>query len=159
MSLIVFSTRQSVIDVGLLSATYDDTGPVDYLATFDASGDQFENLTIAAGARVQKRLVDTSSRTGYSMIGVKPKTKQALASEYYQLDWESGELNWRSGSHMFLTFVELQREAQRSHHGLLHHGYDCICFHLLQHTQISARRTTLRICQNMVGLVTVIRCH
>ncbi|TCD63141.1 hypothetical protein EIP91_005900 [Steccherinum ochraceum] len=69
--------------------TYDSTGPVDYLDIFNDSIDQFTNLTIAAGARVDKRLVDLSSRTGYSMVGAKPKTPQEAACEYYQLDWES----------------------------------------------------------------------
>ncbi|CAL1697874.1 unnamed protein product [Somion occarium] len=69
--------------------TYDATGAVDYLDQFDASSDDFTNLTIVAGARVDKKLVDLSSRTGYSLIGSKPKTPQAMACEYYQLDWES----------------------------------------------------------------------
>lgn len=73
-----------------IPATYDDSGYVDYMATFDASGDAFDTFTVAAGARVQKRLVDLSSRSGYSLIGAKPNTKVAMACEYYQLDWESG---------------------------------------------------------------------
>ncbi|KAK7676939.1 hypothetical protein QCA50_020057 [Cerrena zonata] len=69
--------------------TYDNTGPVDYLDLFDSSIDAFTNVTIAAGARVDKKLVDLSTRTGYSLIGTKPKTAHAMACEYYQLDWET----------------------------------------------------------------------
>ncbi|KAH8101275.1 hypothetical protein BXZ70DRAFT_891972 [Cristinia sonorae] len=70
--------------------TYDHTGQVNYLDVFDDAIDQFTNLTIAAGERVRKKLVDLSSRTGYSLVGAKPKTPQEAASEYYQLDWETG---------------------------------------------------------------------
>ncbi|KAH9856275.1 amine oxidase [Lenzites betulinus] len=68
--------------------TYDATGPVDYLDVFDASEDAYEDLTYAAGTRVDKRLVDGSARTGYSLIGAKSTTPHAAASEYYQFDWE-----------------------------------------------------------------------
>ena len=73
------------------AATYDATGYVDYLDKFDDAGDQFEELTVAAGARVQQQLVDLTSRGGYSYIGAKPKTPQEMACEYYNLDWESGK--------------------------------------------------------------------
>ncbi|THH29294.1 hypothetical protein EUX98_g4878 [Antrodiella citrinella] len=69
--------------------TYDFTGEVNYLDLFDASIDQFTNLTIAAGERVSGNLVDLSSRSGYSLVSAKPKTPQAAACEYYQLDWET----------------------------------------------------------------------
>ncbi|KAI0789208.1 amine oxidase [Abortiporus biennis] len=69
--------------------TYDATGPVDYLDLFNDSIDAFTNITILAGERVAKRQVDLSSRTGYQLIGSKLKTAQAMACEYYQLDWES----------------------------------------------------------------------
>ncbi|KAI0370918.1 amine oxidase [Pilatotrama ljubarskyi] len=68
--------------------TYDATGPVNHVDVFDDSGDAYTNLTIAAGARVEKRLVDATARTGYSLIGAKSRTAQAMASEYYQFDWE-----------------------------------------------------------------------
>lgn len=73
------------------TATYDASGQVDYLDTFDESGDQYNDFAIAAGARIQENLVDLSSRSGYSLTGSKPETKQAQACEYYQLDWESGK--------------------------------------------------------------------
>ncbi|KAH9887071.1 amine oxidase [Cubamyces lactineus] len=68
--------------------TFDASGPVDYLDVFDDSGDAYTNLTIAAGARVAKQLVDGTARTGYSLVGAKSQTAQAMASEYYQFDWE-----------------------------------------------------------------------
>ena len=40
------------------------------------------------GARVPKGQVDTTSRTGYSLVGSKPKSRHAQVSEYYQFDWE-----------------------------------------------------------------------
>ncbi|KAA1477125.1 amine oxidase [Dentipellis sp. KUC8613] len=68
--------------------TYDYTGPVDYLETWNKAIRAYANLTVAGGRRVPKGLVDTTSRNGYSMNGVKPQTHQEAASEYYQFDWE-----------------------------------------------------------------------
>ncbi|KJA15151.1 hypothetical protein HYPSUDRAFT_194639 [Hypholoma sublateritium FD-334 SS-4] len=68
--------------------TFDTTGAVDWLDVFDASGDDFDDMTVAAGARVDQNLVDLSARTGYSLIKAKPKTDQERAAEYYQYDWE-----------------------------------------------------------------------
>lgn len=53
-----------------LAETYDYTGAVDYLDVFSASEDAYANLTISAGARVAKRLVDGTARTGYMLDGV-----------------------------------------------------------------------------------------
>ncbi|KAI0632803.1 amine oxidase [Trametes polyzona] len=69
-------------------STYDAKGPSNFDDVFDASSDAYTNLTIAAGARVDKQLVDGTARTGYSLIGAKSQTAQAMASEYYQFDWE-----------------------------------------------------------------------
>jgi hypothetical protein len=33
-------------------------------------------------------LVDTTTRSGYALLGAKPKTPHEAASEYYQFDWE-----------------------------------------------------------------------
>lgn len=71
-----------------VSATFDSTGAADYLDIFNESGDAYVNLTIAAGARVTRKLVDGTARTGYSLINAKSRTAQAQASEYYQFDWE-----------------------------------------------------------------------
>lgn len=43
---------------------------------------------VLSGERVDQSLVDLSSRTGYSILGVKPKDARARACEYYQYDWE-----------------------------------------------------------------------
>ncbi|PCH42978.1 amine oxidase [Wolfiporia cocos MD-104 SS10] len=68
--------------------TYDESGYVNYTDTFNESGDGYDTLTVAAGARVAKKLVDMTARTGYSLIGAKPQTPADKACEYYQFDWE-----------------------------------------------------------------------
>ncbi|KAI0063017.1 amine oxidase [Artomyces pyxidatus] len=68
--------------------TFDYTGQVDYLDVFNSAIDAYTNLTVLAGARVSNSQVDTTARTGYSLIGAKPKTPQEKAAEYYQFDWE-----------------------------------------------------------------------
>jgi polyamine oxidase len=61
---------------------------VDYLDVFNESVDAYTNLTVEAGARVDQNLVDLTARTGYSLIGQKPKKPHEEAAEYYQFDWE-----------------------------------------------------------------------
>ena len=68
--------------------TFDETGAIDYLDVFDESVDAYTNLTVAAGSRVDRNLIDLTARTGYSLIGQKPKSPHEEASEYYQFDWE-----------------------------------------------------------------------
>ncbi|KAJ7816311.1 amine oxidase [Mycena olivaceomarginata] len=68
--------------------TYDETGPVDFMDIFNKAGDAFTDLTIAGDARVQRNQVDSSCRTGYSIVDSKPKTPHEMASEYYMFDWE-----------------------------------------------------------------------
>ncbi|KZV70596.1 amine oxidase [Peniophora sp. CONT] len=72
-------------------STFDFSGAVDYLDTFYKSVDAFVNLTIAAGKRVPRGLVDATARHGYSVVGAKPRTPHEIASEYYQFDWELGQ--------------------------------------------------------------------
>ncbi|RDX44967.1 amine oxidase [Lentinus brumalis] len=69
-------------------STYDSTGAVDYLDVFNDAGDAYGELTVAAGARVDRSLVDGTARTGYSLIKSNARTPHAMASEYYQFDWE-----------------------------------------------------------------------
>ncbi|RPD60845.1 amine oxidase [Lentinus tigrinus ALCF2SS1-6] len=69
-------------------STYDSTGAVDYIDVFNDAGDAYGELTVAAGARVDRKLVDGTARTGYSLIKAKARTAHAMASEYYQFDWE-----------------------------------------------------------------------
>ena len=76
-----------------LTATYDNTGFVDYLDTFNDASDQFDDFTVLAGARMEQNLVDMSARSGFAMIGAKPKTTHQSACEYYNLDWENGEVS------------------------------------------------------------------
>ncbi|KAJ7584863.1 amine oxidase [Mycena floridula] len=68
--------------------TYDSKGAVDFLDVFNDSVDDFVDLTIGAGARVNKSLVDAAARAGFSLAGVKPKSQYARAAEYYQYDFE-----------------------------------------------------------------------
>ncbi|KAI0059137.1 amine oxidase [Artomyces pyxidatus] len=68
--------------------TYDYTGPVDYLDTFYSAVDAFAQLTVAGGKRVLRGFIDGTSRSGYSLIGAKPRTHHEVAAEYYQFDWE-----------------------------------------------------------------------
>ncbi|KDQ59970.1 hypothetical protein JAAARDRAFT_56889 [Jaapia argillacea MUCL 33604] len=82
--------------------TYDYTGQMDYLDLFNKSIDAYTMLTDVAGARVARREVDSTSRTGYSLIGSKPQTPQEMAAEYYQFDWEYAqtpeETSWIASS-------------------------------------------------------------
>ena len=64
---------------------------MDYLDTFNDASDHFDSMTVLAGARLQRNLVDMSARSGYSLIGAKPKTARQSVCEYYNLDWETGE--------------------------------------------------------------------
>ncbi|KAF7361326.1 Amine oxidase [Mycena sanguinolenta] len=63
--------------------TYDETGPADYLDVFNKAVADYTTLTVAGGARVQRKQVDSTCRTGYSIIGSKPKTPHEMVSEYY----------------------------------------------------------------------------
>lgn len=38
-----------------------------------------------AGSRVPKKLVDTTSRTGYTLTGAKPRESHAKAAEYFNV--------------------------------------------------------------------------
>ncbi|KAJ6510494.1 amine oxidase [Mycena sanguinolenta] len=68
--------------------TYDETGPVDYLGVFNKAVADYTTLAVAGGARVQRKQVDSTCRTGYSIIGAKPRTPHEMVSEYYMFDWE-----------------------------------------------------------------------
>jgi len=70
------------------TATYDNTGAVDYKDVFDNAINAFSDLVIAAGARVQSNLVDLTARAGYSLVDQKPKTPHEKVSEYFIFDWE-----------------------------------------------------------------------
>jgi hypothetical protein len=45
-------------------------------------------MTISTGDRILRGLVDTTTRSGYAILGAKPRTPHESASEYYQFDWE-----------------------------------------------------------------------
>lgn len=67
---------------------FDQSGAANFTDIFDQYEQDYTDLTIAAGARVDQNLVDTTARTGYGLIGVKPKTPHEMAVEYYTFDWE-----------------------------------------------------------------------
>ncbi|KAF8797561.1 amine oxidase [Phlegmacium glaucopus] len=72
--------------------TYDSSGQVDYSDVLKQAREDFRNITILAGFRVESRLVDISARTGYSLIGAERISPHAQASEYYQqFDWQSAQ--------------------------------------------------------------------
>lgn len=81
------------------------------MQTFNAAVDNFAALTVGGGAsanpgfqpfcpqparptaflpgdRILRGLVDTTTRSGYAILGAKPRTPHEAASEYYQFDWE-----------------------------------------------------------------------
>lgn len=68
-------------------------------------------MTVAAGERVQKHLVDLSSRSGYSLAGAKARTKQEMASEYYNLDWESGNRPIPSAAHQLMDVLRITGDS------------------------------------------------
>ncbi|KAI0072173.1 amine oxidase [Panus rudis PR-1116 ss-1] len=92
-----YNVKTQVNDFVGSMATYDKSGPMDYLDVFGRSIDAFNNLTVVAGNRASKRLVDISSRTGYALLGMKPRTPQDFACEYFNLDWESGKFDYPIG--------------------------------------------------------------
>lgn len=67
---------------------FDQDGPANFTDLFEQYEEDYTDLTIAAGARVDLNLVDTTARTGYGIINVKPKTPHEMAVEYYTFDWE-----------------------------------------------------------------------
>ncbi|THH07776.1 hypothetical protein EW145_g3150 [Phellinidium pouzarii] len=67
---------------------YDFNGPANFTNTFNNEDDDFTNLTVKAGSRLQQGLLDLSARTGYSLVGSKPLSHTAQTSEYYLFDWE-----------------------------------------------------------------------
>jgi len=72
----------------VITAMFDQTGATNFSDIFEEYEDAYADLTVAAGARVDKGLVDTTARTGYGLIDVNPKTAHEMAVEYYAFDWE-----------------------------------------------------------------------
>ncbi|KAH9968000.1 amine oxidase [Russula dissimulans] len=81
-------THPNIYHGGAGMTTYDHTGPVDYMDTFNAAVENFAALTVGGGDRILRGSVDTTSRSGYALLGAKPRTPHEVASEYYQFDWE-----------------------------------------------------------------------
>ncbi|CAK5274029.1 unnamed protein product [Mycena citricolor] len=68
--------------------TYDEHGSADYLDVLNTALDAYTNLTVVGGARVPTKQVDATCRTGYSLVGARPKTPAEMVTEYYVFDWE-----------------------------------------------------------------------
>ena len=102
----------------LHTATFDSAGAVDYIDVFNDAEDAYSELTVVAGARVDRKLVDGTARTGYSLINSKARSAQAMASEYYQFDWEYAqtpeESSWIASSWVsFAAACSLERDLLR----------------------------------------------
>ncbi|KAI0303520.1 amine oxidase [Multifurca ochricompacta] len=67
---------------------YRGSMTIDYMQTFNDAVENFAALTVGGGERILRGLVDTTTRSGYSLLGAKPRTPHEIASEYYQFDWE-----------------------------------------------------------------------
>ncbi|KAI9571834.1 amine oxidase [Boletus coccyginus] len=68
--------------------TYDYNGYNNYTDVFNNAVDNFAQATIFAGQRLQNGDVDLSLASAYGLMGIKSKTPQEVASEYYQVDFE-----------------------------------------------------------------------
>ncbi|KAG6909773.1 hypothetical protein DXG01_015489 [Tephrocybe rancida] len=69
--------------------TFDKTGEVDFLDVFNASVDAFERLTEYSGERLSKNWIDLTAESTYNLLGYDPHNDaHALASEYFNFDWE-----------------------------------------------------------------------
>jgi len=65
---------------------FDQSGAANFSDIFEAYENAYAELTVAAGPRVDKNLVDATARTGYGLINVKPRTAHEMAAEYYNFD-------------------------------------------------------------------------
>jgi hypothetical protein len=70
-------------------------------------------LTILIGDRILRGLVDTTTRSGYALVGAKPRTPHEVASEYYQFDWEYAQApeqsSWLASSWVTYPFISASR--------------------------------------------------
>lgn len=99
--------------------TYDNTGAIDYMQTFNTAVENFAALTVGGGERILRGLVDTTTRSGYSLLGAKPRTPHEVASEYYQFDWEYAQTpeqsSWVASSWVtYQSFIRQSRLLFRS---------------------------------------------
>jgi hypothetical protein len=71
-------------------------------------------ILFSTGDRIMKGLVDTTTRSGYALLGAKPKTPHEAASEYHQFDWEYSQTpeqsSWLASSWvMYLFYISQSR--------------------------------------------------
>ncbi|KLO11670.1 amine oxidase [Schizopora paradoxa] len=67
---------------------FDFNGAFNFTDVFNDEDDDFTSLTVSAGTRLQKGLLDLNARSGYSLVGSNPLSHTAQTSEYYLFDWE-----------------------------------------------------------------------
>jgi hypothetical protein len=109
------------------------------MQTFNTAVENFAALTVGGGApmflptfthnyswcdrfqgeRILRGLVDTTTRSGYSLLGAKPRTPHEVASEYYQFDWEYAQTpeqsSWVASSWVtYQSFIRQSRLLFRS---------------------------------------------
>ncbi|KAJ6528935.1 amine oxidase [Mycena capillaripes] len=130
--------------------TYDETGKVDYLDVLNNAVDAYTNLTVVGGGRVLTEQVDATCRTGYSLIGVKPKTPAEMVTEYY-VDWEYAQTpeqtswiasSWRGFKHLIQaeaeTFLKPEQVLLNATVRTIGHSGDGVIVTLANGTRISA---------------------
>jgi len=101
--------------------TFDQNGPANFTDLLDEYEENYFNLTVVAGARVDLELVDTTARTGYGMIGVQPKTPHEMAVEYYIWDWEDAQTP-EGAQFLYAWLIRHDSRSDRSNHRSNHRG-------------------------------------
>ncbi|KAG8943311.1 hypothetical protein FRC04_002935 [Tulasnella sp. 424] len=67
---------------------YDENGHANFSEAFTRAEEAYGALITGAGERIDNKKVDLTARSGYSLMGERPKDKYDWASEYYHFDWE-----------------------------------------------------------------------
>ncbi|KAF3761586.1 amine oxidase [Cryphonectria parasitica EP155] len=71
--------------------TYDETGANDYTHVLDEYDDASDVAVADAGYLLTENLQDPSARTGFSLVGWKPKQDmKKVAVEWWNWDWDAG---------------------------------------------------------------------
>ncbi|KAJ7482309.1 amine oxidase [Mycena galericulata] len=89
--------------------TFDAAGEVDFMDIVNRSLDDYTELTVTAGSRLQKKLVDASAQTGYALSGAKTRDYRAQVAQYYQYAQKPDQSSWVASSWNYnATFVPSQ---------------------------------------------------
>ena len=69
-------------------------------------------MICSTGDRILRGTVDMTSRSGYTLLGARPRTPHEVASEYYQFDWEYAQTpeqsSWLASSWVTYPFYASQ---------------------------------------------------